>query len=171
MKTLADRIRVIRAVLAYDFWLESYGVKGGDRRDLRREFRANIDAARADHQVADAISRTGGPRALARSTATEIAYPGRPRWLAGCYAALFVFLFLFLLFMWGSSAFYAGVEAAGVTEPIRATPLLAPGVEYFAHFPADGSESVGMFISTWWVMAPVGSFLLASRIWRLWRPR
>jgi hypothetical protein len=84
--TVFDRIRIECRVWALDQRL--YDLPRRSRIARRREVRANLHAASADHGVREALRRVGSSQALAREyVGAEFGETPRPSWLATAYFA------------------------------------------------------------------------------------
>jgi hypothetical protein len=158
-----DRIRIERAVLSYDFWLDLRGTPGRRRRDLRAELRANLREAAARGGAGTAVAGLGSTRQMATEAAT--ADPTRPRWTVGVHsgvAALFLTLLVALL---AGLAWADGVISANPDEPVSGSVTLLPGSSMEYQPLTDGfavETSVG------WLPVAVGllAFVIAARPWR-----
>lgn len=82
--SLSDRIRIERAVLTYDFWLDLRGAPWRRRRDLRAELRANLRESTARNGSRAAVAALGSTRVMAAEASPTD--PSRPRWTAGLQA-------------------------------------------------------------------------------------
>ena len=66
------KIRRELLVTDYDFWLDYYGTPGRQRRELRRELRANLDESTAERGWEAARDGLGSVRVLARASADSV---------------------------------------------------------------------------------------------------
>ncbi|MCW2701620.1 MAG: hypothetical protein JWQ45_3155 [Blastococcus sp.] len=158
-----DRIRIERAVLSYDWWLDLRGTPRRRRRDLRGELRANLREAAACSGSKAAVAGLGSTRQMATDASAED--PTRPRWTVGVHSGLAALvLTMFAAFLAGL-AWADGVMSADPDEPVRGSVTLLPGSSMGYEPLADGfavSASVG------WLPVAVGVlvFVLAARPWR-----
>lgn len=158
-----DRIRIERAVLSYDFWLDLRGTPWRRRRGLRAELRANLREAAAHSGSKAAVGALGSTRQMAAETAAED--PTRPRWTVGVHSgviALFLTLFVALL---AGLAWADGVMDAAPDEPVRGSVTLLPGSS-MEYRPLENGFSV--WTSVGWLPLIVGLlvFVIAARPWR-----
>lgn len=164
--TMLDRLRIASALVRYDFWLDSRGVPGAARRELRAELRGNLTAATAHEGSRAALLGIGSPRALAHAAAE--AHEGRPRWSFGGILALAVGGVLFFAWIFSVLGFADGVDASGVTGREVSGQLFPWGSSVSAEFGGGGgSLAVGGTVP--WVIPVVAfiTFVIASRPWRL----
>ena len=96
---------------SYDFWLDYYGTPGRQRRELRRELRANLDESTAERGWEAARDGLGPVRLLARESADSVRDPHRPSWNTGAVLAGLAFAFVVLLHAWSMFAFVDGAAA------------------------------------------------------------
>jgi hypothetical protein len=158
-----DRIRIERAVLSYDWWLDLRGTPWRRRRDLRSELRANLRDAAAHTGARPAVAALGSTRQMAVE-----AHPhdlSRPRWAVGVYSGVTALMLTLLGALLASLAWADGVMSADPEEPVSGSVTLLPGssMEYVPL--ADGfsvTSGVG------WLPVAVGLlvFLVVSRPWR-----
>lgn len=116
---LTDWARITLAGARYDFWLDLNSVPGRDRRDLRRELKANLREASAAVGSATALKNLGSLRALASETARDGDL--RSRWLAGWVAALSVLAASVVAFLIASLYYSEGVIDSGVDGPVSSS--------------------------------------------------
>jgi hypothetical protein len=158
-----DRIRIERAVLSYDWWLDLRGTSWRRRRDLRGELRANLREAAAHGGSRAAVDALGSTRQMATDASAED--PTRPRWTVGVHSGLTALLLtLFAAFLAGL-AWADGVMSADPDEPVRGSITLLPGSSMEYQPLTDGfavSASVG------WLPVAVGLlvFVIVARPWR-----
>jgi hypothetical protein len=158
-----DRVRIERAVFAYDWWLDLRGVPWRRRRDLRAELRSNLRDAASRTCARTAVAALGSTRQMAAEAHPED--PTRPRWTAGTLsgaAALGVALLAALLatLAWADGAMSADPEA-----PVRGSVTLLPGssVEY-----TPLAEGFAVSSSVGWLPVALGLlvFVAVARPWR-----
>jgi hypothetical protein len=163
---MIDRIRIGLAVLRYDAWLDlTGGVPGRQRRELRRELRANLEDAAAQVGAREAVRRLGPIRALAAEAAAATRAESRPSWnrgalVAGKTVAAVLVLELLAVVWWTGAAHASG------NETVRGGLALFPGsmVEY-SRIP--GGESLSVRPGWLFLAAAAAAFTLASRPWLL----
>lgn len=158
----------------YDFWLDYYGTPGCQRKELRRELRANLDQSAADRGWEAARDGLGSIRLLARESADSVRDPHRPSWNTGAILAALVFASVMLLHFWSMLAFVDGATAVGLPDgrQVTGSVTLLPGSRFTAmKGGGDGfAISFGLFISPWLMFGlPLLGWLLGTRIWRLVR--
>lgn len=167
------KIRRELLVTDYDFWLDYYGTPGRQRRELRRELRANLDESTAERGWEAARDGLGSVRVLARASADSVRDPHRPSWTTGAVLAALVFAFVVLLHFWSMLAFVDGATSVGLPDgrEVTGAVTLLPGSRFTVEEGVGGSSlRFGMFISPWLVIGlPLLGWLLGSRIWRLLR--
>ena len=158
---------------SYDFWLDYYGNPGRQRRELRRELRANLDESTAERGWEAARDGLGSVRLLARESADSVRDPHRPSWNTGAVLAGLAFAFVVLLHAWSMFAFVDGAAAVGLPpgREVTGSVTLLPGSRFSAADSVDGFQlGFGMFISPWLLLGlPLLAWLLGSRVWRLLR--
>jgi hypothetical protein len=163
---VADRLRVERTVLSYDWWLDLRGANGRRRRELRRELRANLVDA-TQHVGSGAAVRSLGST---REMAAEALPPDRtrPRWAAGLQAGLAALTATLLLELLAALTWLDGAEAADPDGRVTGPLTLFPGssVEYT---PVESGFS--FFFAPGWTALAVGLLVLVvvARPWRLAR--
>jgi hypothetical protein len=83
--TLVDRVRIERVLWTVDFLIHDIRTRG--RRTIRRELRANLQAAAQERGAAAAIRQLGSLRVLARGYLDAQYGEGalQPRWLAALW--------------------------------------------------------------------------------------
>ena len=163
-----DRVRIERAVLAYDWWLDLRGMPWRRRRDLRSELRANLRDAAADTGARAAVASLGSTRQMAAESSVDD--PTRPRWAVGVYCGITALMVTLLMALLAGLAWADGVMSADPTEPARGSVTLLPGSSMEYAPLADGfaiSSSVG------WLPVAVGllTFVMVARPWRTLRSR
>jgi hypothetical protein len=161
-----DHIRIERAVLSYDFWLDLRGTPWRRRRDLRAELRANLREAAAHSGARQAVARLGSARGMAAEAA--VADATRPRWTVGVHSGVAALAVTLLAALLAGLAWVDGVMSADPDEPVSGSVTLLPGSSMEYRPLADGfavSTGVG------WLPVAVGllAFLLAARPWRALR--
>lgn len=165
---VADRMRVERTVLSYDWWLDLRGASGRRRRELRRELRSNLRDASRDVGAGAAVRSLGSTRDMA----AEALPPDRtrPRWSSGLQAGLAGLTATLLLQLLAAVAWVGGARAADPDGRVVGSLPLSPGsaVEYT---PVD--SGVSMFVAPGWSALVVGLLVLVAvaRPWRLARGR
>jgi hypothetical protein len=163
-----DRVRIERAVLSYDWWLDLRGTPARRRRELRRELRANVREAAAHTGARAAVAALGSTRQMAADAA--LADPTRPRWAVGIYSGLTALMGTLVVALLAGTAWADGVMSADPTAPVRGSVTLLPGSSMEYAPLADGfsvSSSVG------WLPVAVGVlvFVAVARPWRAVRRR
>ncbi len=158
-----DRVRIERAVLSYDWWLDLRGTPARRRRDLRAELRGNLRDAAAHTGARPAVAALGSTRQMAAEAA--VGDPSRPRWAVGIYcgiAALMLTLFVALL---AGLAWADGVMDADPSEPVRGSVTLLPGSS-MEYAPLEKGFTVSSSVG--WLPVVVGAlvFVLVARPWR-----
>jgi hypothetical protein len=158
-----DRVRVERAVLSYDWWLDLRGTPWRWRRELRAELRSNLREATARIGSKAAVAALGSTRQMAADATTEDAT--RPRWTAGlqsAVAALAVTLFAAFL---AALAWSDGVLSAEPGRPVSGSVTLLPGssMEY-----APLGDGFAVSYGVGWLPVAVALlvFVLVARPWR-----
>ena len=158
-----DRIRIERAVLGYDWWLDLRGTPARRRRDLRRELRANLRDAAEHTGASAAVAALGSTRQMAADATPED--PTRPRWAVGLYSGVTALMTTLVVALLAGLAWADGVMDADPDQPVRGSVTLLPGsaMEYVPL--SDGftvSTSVG------WLPVAVGLLVLVvvARPWR-----
>jgi hypothetical protein len=160
---VVDRVRIERAVLSYDFWLDLRGTPWRRRRDLRAELRSNLREATARSGSRAAVSALGSTRLMAAEA--SIADPTRPRWTAGIQAGVTAQAAALLVALLAGMAWADGVLDAAPDHPVRGSVTLLPGSSMEYTPSADGfvvSTGVG------WLPFALGIliFVLVARPWR-----
>lgn len=161
--TVRDQVRIERAVLSYDWWLDLRGAPRRRRRELRTELRSNLRDATAHVGSHAAVSGLGSTRQMAADAVP--ADPTRPRWTAGLQAggaALALTLFVALL---AGLAWADGAMSAAPDTPVRGSVSLLPGSSMEYSPTADGfSVSTGVS----WLPVAIGVlvFVAVARPWR-----
>ncbi|MGC3955378.1 MAG: hypothetical protein QM804_14220 [Propionicimonas sp.] len=154
-----------------DWHLEEQ-VPGAERRTILKDLRAEIEAD--PRPVGEVLDDLGRPSALAQryGEGRERRYP---RWSAGVVAAAVALLLYWLVFFGFAAGMLAAIGSLGggqATATFLGIPLIAfdrPG-EYGIGWTGDAAAGLAGWA---WLLVPllvVGvTFLLSSRIWRLWR--
>jgi hypothetical protein len=161
--TVVDRVRIERAVLSYDWWLDLRGTRWRRRRELRAELRANLRDATAHIGSRAAASGLGSTRRMAAEAFPQDAT--RPRWTAGLQSGLAALGLTLLVALLAGLAWADGVMSAAPDTPVRGSVALLPGSSMEYSPLADGftvSTSVG------WLPPAVGLlvFVAVARPWR-----
>jgi hypothetical protein len=158
-----DRLRIERAVLSYDWWLDLRGTPARRRRGLRGELRGNLRDAAARVGTRHAVASLGSTRQMAAETSIDD--PSRPRWAVGIYCGIAGLMLTVLVAVLAGLAWADGVMSADPSEPVRGSVTLLPGSSMEYSPLGDGfaiSTSVG------WLPVAVGllTFVLVARPWR-----
>jgi hypothetical protein len=158
-----DRVRIERAVLSYDWWLDLRGTSWRRRRDLRSELRANLRESAAHTGARAAVAALGSTRQMAADARPEDS--SRPRWAVGIYSGVAALMLTLLGALLAGLAWADGVMSVDPEKPVSGSVTLLPGssMEYVPL--ADGfsvSSGVG------WLPVAVGLlvFVLVARPWR-----
>lgn len=164
-----DRVRIERAVLAYDWWLDLRGTRARRRRDLRCELRANLRDAATRTGARAAVAALGSTRQMAADATPED--PTRPRWAVGLYSGVTALMTTLVVALLAGLAWADGVMAADPDQPVRGSVTLLPGsaMEY-----APLGDGFSVSTSVGWLPAATGLLVLVvvARPWRaLGRPR
>jgi hypothetical protein len=158
-----DRIRIERAVLAYDWWLDLRGTPWRRRRDLRRELRANLRDAAAHTGAQRAVASLGSTRQMAADSSVDD--PTRPRWTVGVYSGLTALMLTLLGALLAGLAWADGVMSADPSQPVRGSVTLLPGssMEY-----APIGDGFAISAGVGWLPVAVGvlAFVVVARPWR-----
>jgi hypothetical protein len=176
--SLADRVHIELTIWRFDALVWDLPKRG--RRAIRKELRANLIAAAAQHGAKQAIRQLGNLPALAEEYLDAEYGPAgpRPRWRSGTYWAVTVELAVILTSLVGFVSFMDGVQAAGA----HATGTYRWG-GWLGMFGPTGSVELrnGEFrgfefeMSLWFLVLPLIAFLIGSRGWRSiapwWRHR
>ena len=161
-----DRVRIERAVLSYDWWLDLRGTPWRRRRDLRSELRANLRDAAAHTGAPGAVRALGSTRQMAADASAED--PTRPRWAVGVYSGVTALLLTLLVALFAALAWADGVMSADPTKPVRGSVTLLPGssMEY-----APLGDGFAVSSSVGWLPVAIGLlvFVLVARPWRALR--
>lgn len=162
--TVLDQVRIARAVLGYDFWLEARGVPRRMRRDLRRELRANLREAAADVGTRAALRGLGSTRRLAALAVSDGVR--RPLWTLGAATAAATIVLVVWAGLLVAGGFADGVAATGIDGPVEGGLTFVPGARASASYSDGEVQSFGVTL-TWPVLVlPAMVFVLASRPWR-----
>lgn len=158
-----DRIRIERAVLAYDWWLDLRGAPWRRRRDLRSELRANLRDATAHTGARHAVAALGSTRQMAAEAHTDD--PTRPRWAVGIYCGFAALMLTVLVALLAGLAWADGVMNADPSEPVRGSVTLLPGSS-MEYAPLENGFTVSSSVG--WLPVVVGllAFVLVARPWR-----
>lgn len=161
-----DLVRIERAVLAYDWWLDLRGTPWRRRRDLRGELRANLRDAAAHTGARAAVAVLGSTRLMAREAAPEDT--GRPRWAVGLYSGVTALGVTLVVALLAGLAWADGVMDADPDRPVRGSVTLLPGSS-MEYAPLGDGFSVSTGVG--WVPVVVGLvvFLVVARPWRAGR--
>ena len=158
-----DRIRIERAVLSYDFWLDLRGTPWRRRRDLRQELRANLRDAAARSGTSAAVAALGSTRQMAAEA--QVLDPARPHWTAGVHSGFVALMVTLLASLIAATAWADGVLSADPAEPVSGSVTLLPGSS-LQYTPAG--DGFALSYSTGWAPVAVGLvvFVLVARPWR-----
>lgn len=168
--SVLDRIRIENAVQRYDLALDLYGVRGPQRRDLRRELRTNLRESASQAGARRALAGIGSPETLARASAAAYHDPRRPAWSQGLLWAMAAVAVYWLVALWTAFAFMDGAFASGVRHEVRGRPTLLPGVEVFVRQDAAGLAG-GLVLQGGFWLGSLALFLVVLAVTgRLWRP-
>ena len=164
-----DRVRIERAVLAYDWWLDVRGTPWRRRRDLRCELRANLRDAATHTGARAAVAALGSTRQMAADATPED--PTRPRWAVGLYSGVTALMTTLVFALLAGLAWADGVMAADPDQPVHGSVTLLPGsaMEY-----APLGDGFSVSTSVGWLPVAMGLLVLVvvARPWRaLGRPR
>ena len=161
--SVSDRLRIERAVLSYDFWLDLRGTPWRRRRELRAELRSNLRDATAHTGSRAAVSALGSTRLMAAEA--SVADPTRPRWTAGLQAGAAALASTLLIAFLTGLAWADGVLDAAPDHPVRGSVTLLPGssMEY-----APSADGFSVSTSVGWLPLAVGLLVLVlvARPWR-----
>jgi hypothetical protein len=159
-----DRIRIERAVLSYDWWLDLRGTPWRRRRDLRAELRANLREAAVRSGVRAAVGALGSTRQMAAET--EPVDPTRPRWTVGLQSGFGALVLTLLGALIAALAWVDGVMSTDPDGPASGSITLLPGssVEY-----VPGSEGFSISYGVGWLPLAVAAavFVAVARPWRV----
>ena len=158
-----DRIRIERAVLAYDWWLDLRGTRARRRRDLRCELRANLGEAATRTSARAAVAALGSTRQMAADATPEDST--RPRWAVGLYSGVTALMTTLVLALLAGLAWADGVMDADPDQPVRGSVTLLPGsaMEY-----APMGDGFSVSTSVGWLPVAIGLLVLVvvARPWR-----
>jgi hypothetical protein len=158
-----DRIRIERAVLSYDWWLDLRGTPARRRRDLRAELRRNLHDAAAHAGARQAVAALRSTRQMAAESSIDD--PSRPRWVVGIYCGITALMLTLLVALLAGLAWADGVMSADPSQPVRGSVTLLPGssMEY-----APLGDGFAVSSSVGWLPVAVGllTFVLVARPWR-----
>ena len=163
-----DRIRIERAVLSYDFWLDVRGTPWWRRRDLRRELRANLRESAGRTGAQQAVAALGSTRQMAAEAGFDDRT--RPRWGVGLWVGALAFGACVNLGVLTAIAWFDGVRAAGAGRSASGSVSFYPGSSLAYTPETDGFSMVATVGWLPFVVAGV-AFVLAARPWRLLRTR
>ena len=160
---ILDRVRIERAVLSYDFWLDLRGTPWRRRRDLRQELRTNLRDSSTRSGARAAVAALASTRQMAADA--QVVDPARPRWTAGVHSGFVALMLTLLGALIAATAWADGVLSADPTEPVSGSVTLLPGssLEY-----APVGDGFALSYSTGWAPVVVGLvvFVLVARPWR-----
>lgn len=167
--TVLDRVRIERLVWALDQRL--YDLPHTSRVAKRREVRANLLEATADHGVAEALRRVGGSRALAREyLGAEFGDRPHHSWTGAAVFAALVPLFLFGGLSEVSDAYAqaltAGHAAAGTYTWGGVGYLQNPLTFTVDQGQGEVTQAGGAFTPVVYVLWAIGT-VVCGRLWRL----
>ncbi len=159
-----DRARLEAAVYSYGFWLDLRGVPRRQRRNLRRELRANLLDASAQRGARAAVAALGGTRRMAADG--PALDPRRPRWNAGATAGLCAASIVLLIEFFAALGWADGAMAASKDKAVHGPLTLFPG-SALTYDPAPRSLTISL--QPGWGALAVGLavFVLVARPWRL----
>lgn len=161
--TVRDRVRIERAVLSYDWWLDLRGASRRRRRELRTELRSNLRDATEHVGSRAAVSGLGSTRQMAADAVRED--PTRPRWTAGLQAGGAALALTVLVALLAGLAWADGAMSAAPDAPVRGSVALLPGSS-MEYSPAVDGFSVSTGVG--WLPLAVGllAFVAVARPWR-----
>jgi hypothetical protein len=161
--TLLDRVRIERAVYAYDFWLDLRGAPARRRRELRRELRANLVEASAHRGSRTAVRSLGSTRQMAADAG--VVDRSRPRWAAGLSAAAAALGLVLLLELLAALSWVDGAMAAARGSATSGSLTFFPGssVEYA---PLGAGFSVAVEPGWLCLAAGLATLVVVARPWR-----
>lgn len=164
--TVRDRIRIERAALSYDWWLDLRGAPRRRRRELRTELRSNLRDATAHVGSRAAVSGLGSTRSMAAEAVP--ADPTRPRWTSGLQAGCAALALTLLVALFAGLAWADGVMSAAPDTPVRGSVTLLPGSS-MEYEPLTGGFSVSTGVG--WLPLAIGVlvFVAVARPWRALR--
>jgi hypothetical protein len=158
-----DRIRIERAVLAYDWWLDLRGTPWRRRRDLRSELRANLREAATISGARAAVAALGSTRQMAAEAVPDD--PTRPRWTVGLHSGFGALVLTLLGALIAALAWADGVMSTDPDGPASGSITLLPGssVEY-----APVAEGFSVSYGVGWLplAVAVAVFVAVARPWR-----
>jgi len=134
---------------------------------IRSDLRAGILAAAADVGMDQALADLGPAEVLAREYDLAIRGPRAPQWTRGVIAAMVLLLALALVWSAYTTGVARGLLYAGGGD--------APWVNVLgvSSRPFSDGETFGVNVNLtgllWWFLAALIVFLLAAKVWRLWR--
>ena len=169
--TLVDRLRIEWVLWTVDFLIHDIRTRG--RRAIRRELRANLQAAAHEKGAGAAIRQLGSPRVLARAYLDAQYGEGalQPRWLAAVWWAFVFTVFVQALTLVGLNAFLAGVQAGdpGAHGAYAWNQLSGVGMGTFtAHFVHGQLISFEGTLLAWPTMLGlVAALIIGGRLWRV----
>ena len=158
-----DRVRIERAVLSYDWWLDLRGTPARRRRDLRAELRGNLRDAAAHTGARQAVASLGSTRQMAAESA--VVDPYRPRWAVGIYCGIAALMLTLLVALLAGLAWADGVMNADPSEPVRGSVTLLPGSS-MEYAPLENGFTVSSSVGWLPVVVGVLVFVLVARPWR-----
>jgi hypothetical protein len=166
--TAFDRIRIERLVWALDQRL--YDLPRRSRIAKRREVRANLHAAAADHGAREALRRVGSSRTLAQEyLGAELGDGPHHSWASAAYFAALVPLLLNYVLSEAASAYSTALTAA---HPAVSGTFTWHGVSYlqspltFTAVQGDVSHDGGAWTPLVWALWLIGT-IACGRLWRL----
>jgi len=158
-----DRVRIERAVLSYDWWLDLRGTPWRRRRDLRSELRANLREAAGRSGARAAVAALGSTRQMAAEAVPDD--PTRPRWTVGLHSGLGALVLTLLGALIAALAWADGVMSTDPDGPASGSITLLPGssVEYA---PVGEGFSVSYGVGWLPLAVAVAVFIAVARPWR-----
>lgn len=161
--TVRDRVRIERAVLSYDWWLDLRGAPRRRRRELRTELRSNLRDATAHVGSRAAVAGLGSTRRMAAEAVPEDRT--RPRWTAGLQAGCTALALTLLVALLSGLAWADGAMSAAPDATVRGSVTLLPGssMEY-----SPVGDGVAVSTGVGWLPLAVGVvvFVAVARPWR-----
>jgi hypothetical protein len=158
-----DHVRIERAVLSYDWWLDLRGVPWRRRRDMRSELRANLREAAAHGGTRAAVAALGSTRQMAADAVPDD--PTRARWAAGLQSGFGALVVTLLVALVAVLSWADGVMSSDPDGPASGSVTLLPGssVEY-----APLAEGFSVSYSVGWLPVAVAAavFIAVARPWR-----